>query len=489
VAQRLGNLNLHVFFAFQSSGTGALGSVFIVFIEEQCFSVRLSSIFSYFENKSGKRRSGECYRRLPLKTVNPLTMTATIIQPVEDVTLRLDTLLKRARQLKQSDSIQPPLPASEFAGDLGLPPSDVSKRTHHSSVDIAAKRLLQSQLVSRIPNVIWHHANAHQTTIDIDSAEFGQIWNLLDIVQILGDQDQCEPVLLWYLIEDLLDSQSIDGCRSIFDYLESRRERLVAKNFTKVSLVILRACNELLRRLSRAEDAVFCGRVFIFVFQCFPLGDRSSVNRHGDYNSESVTTFDELPPKESSQATGEDTVMADAEPSSETKPNARESTEHNEDTTTSAIKDIDELYPVFWGLQKSFAYPPSVWDPALLENFKKGFEATLEKFKEMRNVLSNTNSEQRRGTKRKTEELEIDEFSNSFNPKYLTSRELFELEVRIQCHTITTSTKSNIAQRLSISKTYFGTSINLNSISTIIYRKGQKENGQSNPAENCIYTI
>jgi THO complex subunit 1 len=70
------------------------------------------------------------------------------------------------------------------------------------------------------------------------------IWNLLDILLICGDQgtkygplrlprylpvvEQCEPTLLWYLIEELLDSQSIDGCRVVFDYLESRRERLIA---------------------------------------------------------------------------------------------------------------------------------------------------------------------------------------------------------------------------------------------------------------------
>jgi hypothetical protein len=35
-------------------------------------------------------------------------------------------------------------------------------------------------------------------------------------------------VLLWYLIEELLDCQSIEGCRTVFDYLESRGERLVA---------------------------------------------------------------------------------------------------------------------------------------------------------------------------------------------------------------------------------------------------------------------
>lgn len=29
-------------------------------------------------------------------------------------------------------------------------------------------------------------------------------------------------------MEELLDSQTIDGCRSVFDYLDSRRERITA---------------------------------------------------------------------------------------------------------------------------------------------------------------------------------------------------------------------------------------------------------------------
>ena len=37
--------------------------------------------------------------------------------------------------------------------------------------------------------------------------------------------EQCEPGLIFWLIEELLYSQTIDGCRKVFDYLESRRER------------------------------------------------------------------------------------------------------------------------------------------------------------------------------------------------------------------------------------------------------------------------
>lgn len=44
--------------------------------------------------------------------------------------------------------------------------------------------------------------------------------------------DSCEgqtpPALVLWLLEELLDSQNIDGCRRVFDYMESRREVLIA---------------------------------------------------------------------------------------------------------------------------------------------------------------------------------------------------------------------------------------------------------------------
>ena len=40
--------------------------------------------------------------------------------------------------------------------------------------------------------------------------------------------EYCEPTLVIWLVEELLDSQTILGCRIIFDYLESRREQIIA---------------------------------------------------------------------------------------------------------------------------------------------------------------------------------------------------------------------------------------------------------------------
>ena len=47
------------------------------------------------------------------------------------------------------------------------------------------------------------------------------------------DTEQCEPGLVFWLVEELLDSQTLDGCRIVFDYLDSRRERLTAVSETK----------------------------------------------------------------------------------------------------------------------------------------------------------------------------------------------------------------------------------------------------------------
>ena len=67
--------------------------------------------------------------------------------------------------------------------------------------------------------------------MSIDSPDFSKVWNLFDILAILSDSEQCDPALLFWLVEELLDSQTIAGCRKVFDFLESRRERITTKHF------------------------------------------------------------------------------------------------------------------------------------------------------------------------------------------------------------------------------------------------------------------
>lgn len=284
----------------------------------------------------------------------------------------------------------------------------------------------------------------------------------------LTSLEQCEPGLIFWLIEELLDSQTIDGCRKVFDYLESRRERntkvctpsleakpfshgiftdISQKHFKQKSLVILRSCNELLRRLSRAEDTVFCGRVFIFLFQSFPLGDKSAVNLRGEYHTENVTTFDENTETASKENEGADIEMTDQKETEEQK--AEKDTQQpsgdqeapktpkvvvSDNTNKGAEKkvDLDVLYPMFWGLQAYFSAPTRMFDPQHFATFKTGLESTLSTFKNIKTDLESQSSksaeELRKAMKRKRTPDDT-EIASSFNPKYLTSRDLFDLEV------------------------------------------------------------
>lgn len=199
-------------------------------------------------------------------------------------------------------------------------------------------------------------------------------------------------------------------------------------------MVILRCCNELLRRLSRAEDAVFCGRVFIFLFQSFPLGDKSSVNTKGDFNVENVTTFDEAPIEPQTVETLPDAPTAPAPEVTDSitasaataTPTIVESQPTND--SSPATLDANILYPIFWKLQEVFSNPPLTFDTARFSEFKNGLDVTLAKFKAVPTVIQTTVTEQSR--KRKAGDMENEEtLSSNFNPKYLTSRELFNLEV------------------------------------------------------------
>ncbi|KOS39359.1 hypothetical protein ACN38_g9799 [Penicillium nordicum] len=344
----------------------------------------------------------------------------------------VDKLLDRAAQVKPDKQIEPPLNETHLGESIWQVPSEDGKATKHLSpqTKIAAVEIAFREKFYRV-----------LASTTIDDPAFIQIWNLLDIVSIFSDNEQCEPGLIFWLIEELLDSQTIDGCRKVFDYLESRRERNTKKHFKQKSLVILRSCNELLRRLSRAEDTVFCGRVFIYLFQSFPLGDKSSVNLRGEFHSENVTTFDEIS-KESIEQKEQDATMTEgAEPTAPGEAAAGQ-TESSKlprvvvstgDEKKSDEVDLNALYPLFWSLQAYFSAPSKMFDAERFTSFKTGMEATLAAFKnintEMENERSARASEDARKSNKRKRIADGAEVATSFNPKYLTSRDLFDLEI------------------------------------------------------------
>ncbi|KAF5023242.1 hypothetical protein F66182_4694 [Fusarium sp. NRRL 66182] len=330
----------------------------------------------------------------------------------------LEKLLSHAETAKQTTTIEPALNKSDFDDLSGR----VSK-TASESFGLAAEGVKpandkgrQFAIIETAARDIFSHLIA---TTTIDSPDFVKVWNLLDLLSLLSDDGQCDPALLFWLAEELLDSQTIAGCRKIFDFLESRRERITANHFKQKQLIILRTCNELLRRLSRAEDTAFCGRVFIFMFQSFPLGDKSSVNLRGEYHVENVTTYETTPViDDSKMAVDESEEQSKDQPDSKSTPKSADAKKADKDKPLST----DELYPLFWSLQEYFSQPKKLFETANLSSFKESLAATMKVFQTVHN-------DSRRSVKRKRESDEDDESSNAFNPKYLTSKDLFDLEI------------------------------------------------------------
>ncbi|KAL4746228.1 hypothetical protein BDW72DRAFT_38697 [Aspergillus terricola var. indicus] len=370
-------------------------------------------------------------------------MANTEVDVIEIYRRLVDGLLDKAEQVKPGKEIEPPLTETQLGESFWLVRGEdeqtvkqLSQQTQSAAVEIVFRERFYGLLA----------------TTTIDDPEFVRIWNLLDVISVFSDNEQCEPGLIFWLIEELLDSQTIDGCRKVFDYLESRRERNTKKHFKQKSLIILRTCNELLRRLSRAEDTVFCGRVFIFLFQSFPLGDKSAVNLRGEYHTENVTTFDTIANDAINEADDMDVDMPDVQatasvvetqkqpvaesdaksPKQDAATIPKVTVSQSSDQTGERPLNLDTLYPIFWGLQAYFSSPTKVFDAQHFTTFKSGLESTLNAFRTVNSELETSNSkaqeELRKSTKRKRT-ADGPEIATSFNPKYLTSRELFDLEV------------------------------------------------------------
>ncbi|KAK0711543.1 THO complex subunit 1 transcription elongation factor-domain-containing protein [Lasiosphaeris hirsuta] len=341
----------------------------------------------------------------------------------------LEDLLSRAESVKRTASIEPPLDKSDFA-DLQGQLAKVLSSALSPVEDTADAR--KTQRFAVIETAVRDTFSNLIATISIDDPAFVTVWNLFDILSILSDSEQCDPALLLWLVEELLDSQTIAGCRKVFDFLESRRERITAKHFKQKQLVILRTCNELLRRLSRALDPAFCGRVFIFMFQSFPLGDKSSVNLRGEYHVENVTTFDREPLGGEGDAEKMDIDEDEMTRPRVAGPDSKKQAEKEEEKPL----EPDTLYPIFWSLQESFNQPKRLFEPPQFAAFKVGLEATIATFRSIkpeqasrsREKMDRLVEENSRVSKRKPDDGN-DELTSAFNPKYLTSRDLFKLEI------------------------------------------------------------
>ncbi|KAG9320847.1 hypothetical protein KVV02_001859 [Mortierella alpina] len=265
--------------------------------------------------------------------------------------------------------------------------------------------------------------------------------------------DQSSPL---NYIEELLDYQTVESSEHIYDYLESRVDRLTVNMIAGrgKGLTMLRLCNELLRRLSKAKNTVFCGRILILLSSVFPLTERSGVNLRGDFNTENVTLVE-----------NEDVTIVPELTSTPQQPqkdegsqgSAAESMEvDNDQRKSETSKKESAFYTEFWGLQAFFSNPATLVNSREnMDKLQQGMEHALAKFTEVKEAEQRSRGQRLKeltkgpksaesseaepyatlngtvkGVKRKhSHHKESDAAPTAYFPKFLTSPKLLQLEM------------------------------------------------------------
>lgn len=218
-------------------------------------------------------------------------------------------------------------------------------------------------------------------SIDEDETVHGQIPRLLDIVLYLSEKEHIEGGMIFQLLEDLTEMSTMRNCEDIFGYIESKQDVLGKPElFARGKLVMLRTCNQLLRRLSKA-NVVFCGRIIMFLAHFFPLSERSAVNIKGVFNTSNETKYEKEPPEGLS---------------------------------------IDfNFYKTFWSLQEYFCNPPSLSvAPSKWHKFTASLMVVLNTFEAQPISDEEGNANY------------LEDEAAAFNIKYLTSSKLMGLELK-----------------------------------------------------------
>ena len=148
------------------------------------------------------------------------------------------------------------------------------------------------------------------------------------------------------VLADMFDILPLNCCELLFKTVEQEvatwREPLF---YTSAKINLLRICNDLLRRLSRTQNTVFCGRILLFLAKFFPFSERSGLNVISEFNLDNTTNFNQ---EEEEKENGN---------SEETKEKSAKS--ESDDPT---VKVNSNLYRKFWLIQDFFRNPVQCYE-------------------------------------------------------------------------------------------------------------------------------
>ncbi|XP_049603714.1 THO complex subunit 1 [Syngnathus scovelli] len=226
----------------------------------------------------------------------------------------------------------------------------------------------------------------------------------------------CSATTPFVLLGDVLDSLPLDQCDNIFTFVEENVCTWKSNSFyTAGKNYLLRMCNDLLRRLSKSQNTVFCGRIQLFLARLFPLSEKSGLNLQSQFNLENITVFN----KNEDESTFTLKHTGEKEDGMEVE----EGEMGEEEAPASCSIPIDyNLYRKFWTLQDYFRNPVQCYDKVSWMTFLKYSDETLAVFKSFK-------LDDMQASKRKLEELRASGGEHVYFAKFLTSEKLMDLQL------------------------------------------------------------
>ncbi|KAM6919247.1 THO complex subunit 1 [Xenentodon cancila] len=226
----------------------------------------------------------------------------------------------------------------------------------------------------------------------------------------------CSATTPFVLLGDVLDCLPLDLCDKIFSFVEENVSTWKSNSFyTAGKNYLLRMCNDLLRRLSKSQNTVFCGRIQLFLARLFPLSEKSGLNLQSQFNLDNITVFN----KNEQESTLGQKQTEEKEDGMEVE----EGEMGEDDAPAPCSIPIDyNLYRKFWTLQDYFRNPVQCYDKFSWMTFLKYSDETLAVFKSYK-------LDDMQASKRKLEELRASDGEHVYFAKFLTSEKLMDLQL------------------------------------------------------------
>ncbi|CAL9688543.1 unnamed protein product [Knipowitschia caucasica] len=226
----------------------------------------------------------------------------------------------------------------------------------------------------------------------------------------------CSATTPFILLGDVLDCLPLDLCDKIFTFVEENVSTWKSNTFyTAGKNYLLRMCNDLLRRLSKSQNTVFCGRIQLFLARLFPLSEKSGLNLQSQFNLENITVFN--------KNEQESTLGQKHTEEKEEGMDVEEGEMGEEEGPAPCSIPIDYmLYRKFWTLQDYFRNPVQCFDKFSWMTFVKYSDDTLAVFKSFK-------LDDMQASKKKLEELRASSKEHVYFAKFLTSEKLMDLQL------------------------------------------------------------